>query len=74
MLGKYIADFYCAEAKLVIELDGSQHCTDEGLRYDAERTAFLENYGLRVIRIQNPQINENFMGVVQLGKVCGRNL
>ena len=38
VLGKYIADFYCAEAKLVIELDGSQHFTEDGKQYDAERT------------------------------------
>ena len=44
VLGKYIADFYCAEAKLVIELDGSGHYTEEGKRYDEERTAFLEGY------------------------------
>ena len=57
VLGKYIADFYCAEAKLVIELDGSQHYEDKGIVKDAERTAFLENYGLRVIRIPNKEIS-----------------
>ena len=40
VLGKYIVDFYCARAKLVIELDGSGHYTEEGKRYDTERTAF----------------------------------
>jgi len=47
VLGKYIADFYSAEAKLVIELDGSQHYDAGNLEKDAERTAFLEGYGLR---------------------------
>ena len=42
VLGKYIADFYCAEAKLVIELDGSQHYEDGNAEKDAERTVFLE--------------------------------
>ena len=43
VLGRYIADFYCAEAKPIIELDGSGHYTEEGKQYDEERTAFLEN-------------------------------
>ena len=62
VLGKYIADFYCAEAKLVIELDGSGHYTEEGKQYD-EKTAFLEEYGLTVIRIPNTEIHKNFRGV-----------
>ena len=65
VLGKYIADFYSAEAKLVIELDGSQHYEDKGIVTDAERTAFLENYGLRVIRIPNNEISRNFRGVCE---------
>lgn len=63
VLGKYIADFYCAEAKLVIELDGSGHYTEEGKRYDEERTVFLEGYDLKVIRIPNTEIHKNFRGV-----------
>ena len=63
VLGKYIADFYCAEAKLVIELDGSGHFTEEGRLYDEERTAFLEQYGLKVFRIPNTKINDDFHGV-----------
>ena len=65
VLGKYIADFYSAEAKLVIELDGSQHYEDKGIVKDAERTAFLENYGIRVIRIPNNEISRNFRGVCE---------
>lgn len=60
VLGKYIADFYSAEAKLVIELDGAQHRTEENEQYDKERTAFLEGYGLTVIRIPNEEINKKF--------------
>ena len=63
VLGKYIADFYCAEAKLVIELDGSQHFEDRNVKNDADRTAFLEGYGLRVIRIPNNEVGRNFRGV-----------
>ena len=63
VLGKYIADFYCAEAKLVIELDGSQHYEDRNVKKDADRTAFLEGYGLRVIRIPNNEVDRNFCGV-----------
>ena len=62
-LGPYIVDFYCAEAKLIIELDGSQHYTDENVENDLVRTAYLERFGLRVVRIPNNQINQNFRGV-----------
>ncbi|MBQ6809503.1 MAG: endonuclease domain-containing protein [Clostridia bacterium] len=63
VLGKYIADFYSAEARLVIELDGSGHYTEKGKYSDMIRTMFLEEYGLTVIRISNFQINTNFSGV-----------
>ena len=63
VLGRYIADFYSAEAKLIIELDGSQHYEDESIRKDARRTEFLEAYGLRIIRVANNEITENFDGV-----------
>ncbi len=65
VLGKYIADFYSAKAKLVIELDGSQHYEEENMVRDAERTAFLEAYGLKVIRIANTEVNQNFRGVCE---------
>ena len=65
VLGKYIADFYSAEAKLVIELDGSQHYEDRNVEIDAERTAFLEGYGLTVIRIPNNEVSRNFRGVCE---------
>ena len=63
VIGHYIVDFYCAEAKLVVELDGSGHCTELGRQYDEERTAFLEEYGLTVIRIPNSEIHNNFRGI-----------
>ena len=64
-LGKHIADFYSAEAKLVIELDGSQHYEDTNAEKDTERTAFLEGYGLTVIRIPNNEVMHNFRGVCE---------
>ena len=65
VLGKYIADFYSAEARLVIELDGSQHYTHQNIEKDADRTAFLEGYGLTVIRIPNNEVSWNFRGVCE---------
>lgn len=65
ILGKYIVDFYCAKIKLVIELDGSGHYTDNGKRNDEERSSFLKEYGLRIIRIPNTEIKNNFRGVCE---------
>ena len=65
VLGKYITDFYSAEAKLVIELDGSQHYDDVNIQRDAERTSFLEGYGLTIIRIPNNEVMQNFRGVCE---------
>ena len=59
----YIADFYCHAAKLVIELDGSQHYEAEGLEHDKARTEVLESYGLRVVRFSNLELERNFQGV-----------
>ena len=52
-VGPYIADFYCAAAKLIIELDGSQHCEPSNLAYDAARTKWLERHGYCVLRFNN---------------------
>ncbi len=65
VFGRYIVDFYCAEAKLIVELDGSQHYEDKGMEYDSERTAYLEQYGVRVLRIPNNEVNQNFSGVCE---------
>ena len=75
VLGKYIVDFYSAEAKLVIELDGSQHFEKENMEKDEERTAFLEGYGLRVLRIPNNEVNRNFTGVCEyIDDACEQSL
>ena len=65
VIGDFIADFYCHKAKLVVEIDGSQHFTDAGLMADAFRTEKLENYGLKIIRFTNQDINKNFRGVCE---------
>ncbi len=65
VLGKYIADFYSAKAKLVIELDGSQHYEEKEIEKDRQRTAFLESYGLKIIRIPNNEVSSNFRGVCE---------
>ena len=63
IIDNYIADFYCHKAKLVIEIDGSQHYTEKGKEYDASRTNCFENYGISVLRFTNNDINEKFEGV-----------
>ncbi len=65
IIGNYIVDFYCAKANLVIELDGSQHYEENGINKDMERTKFLESQGLKVIRIPNNEVNNNFRGVCE---------
>ena len=65
ILGRYIVDFYCAEAKLIVELDGSQHYEDKGMEHDAERTEYLQQYGLRVVRVPNNEVSQNFSGVCE---------
>ena len=62
-IGDYIADFYCAKAKLVIELDGDGHYTDEQIKKDEIRTKELEAMGLTVLRVCNTDIDRNFRGV-----------
>ena len=59
-IDNYIVDFYCAKARLVIELDGGGHYSPEQIEYDKERTMRLNNYNLNVIRINNNDINNYF--------------
>ncbi len=62
---RYIVDFYCSSAKLVIEIDGSQHYTEDGLLHDESRTAYLESIGLHVLRFTNYDIDQRFESVCQ---------
>ena len=63
--GSYILDFYCAAAKLAIELDGSQHYDPSEMEYDNKRTAYLESQGLRVLRFTNLDILREFRSVCE---------
>ena len=63
VIGPYIVDFYCASAKLVIELDGSQHYEKDGAASDRERDSALNGFGISVVRYSNDDINRNFNGV-----------
>jgi len=55
-IGKYIADFYAPAAKLVVELDGAQHLTVDQARYDAQRSKYLEQLGLKVLRFDDREV------------------
>ena len=56
----FIADFYCHQAKIVVEIDGFQHFTQDGQLYDVERSAVLSQYGLQVLRFSNAEIDTRF--------------
>ena len=65
VIGNYIADFYCNQAKLVVELDGSQHCTPEEIRYDNNRTQYLQSQGITVMRLSNLDVMRQFRNVCE---------
>ena len=65
VIGRYIVDFYCASAKVVIELDGSQHFGDAALAADRERDAYLRSLGLTVLRYTNLEVNRKFKEVCE---------
>ncbi len=65
MVDNYIVDFYCHKARLIIELDGSQHYQADGLLKDKVRTEKLEQRNLTVLRIPNNEINYNFYNVCE---------
>ena len=64
-IGRFIADFYCAEARLVIEIDGDTHAAADQAAYDASRTAWLEERGYKVIRFQAGEVERNLEGVLE---------
>ena len=66
VIDSYIVDFYCHEARLIIELDGSQHFEDRQENYDAARTAAMERRGLVVLRFSNDQVMESFYEVCEV--------
>ena len=65
IIGGYIADFYIPSVKTVIELDGSQHYSEEGQEYDQERNTYMESLGLTVLRYSNADVNCNFSVVCE---------
>ena len=65
VIDNYIVDFYCHSARLIIELDGSQHYEEKGLLKDKIRTEIIGQRNLTVIRIPNNEVNRNFEGVCQ---------
>ena len=65
VIDSYIVDFYCSKVHLVIELDGSQHYTPDGMAHDRIRSDILEGYHLHVLRFSNLDVDQNFSGVCQ---------
>ena len=63
IIGDYIVDFYCPKAKLAIELDGSQHYEEQAEKYDMERTKYLNQHGIEVLRYSNRDIHTRFTDV-----------
>ena len=63
IIESFIVDFYCAQARLVVEIDGSQHYTEQGQCYDEERSQILRAYGLKVLRFSNLDVDRNLEGV-----------
>ena len=70
--GPYIVDFYCSAAKLVVELDGSQHFTEDTESYDSERTKYLEQQGLAVLRLPNSELDRDFRAVCEMIDECAK--
>ena len=65
VIDNYIVDFYCHSARLIIEIDGSQHYEEKGLLNDKIRTEIIKQRNLTVVRIPNNEVNKNFEGVCQ---------
>ena len=70
VIDNYIVDFYCHQARIIIELDGSQHYDEVVITKDKIRTERIEKRNLTVIRIPNNEINENFYGVCEYIDMC----
>lgn len=66
IIGDYIADFYCHKAKLIIELDGSQHYQEKGLQDDKTRDEYFISKGLKILRFSNNEILKNLDNVLKV--------
>ena len=65
IISNYIIDFFCYDARLAIELDGSQHCEPDAVAYDQKRTQHLQSLGITLVRYSNLDIQNNFEGVCE---------
>ena len=73
MLGSYIVDFYCYRARLILELDGSQHFDPEAMEYDKKRTAFLQKQGFLVMRFSNSDVMTQYRAVCEAVDTAVKN-
>ena len=64
-IGRYVADFYCPKLRLVIEIDGDSHFTDQAEEYDRQREAYIQSLGLKVVRFTNLEVRNNLNEVLQ---------
>ena len=71
-IGPYIVDFYCPECRLAIELDGASHFTDGGAEHDAQRTAYLKDCGMEIMRFENQAIRDDIENVLELIRIAVR--
>ncbi len=65
VVGRYILDFYCASARIAIELDGSQHYEPDAQGMDKERDEYLNEHGIKVLRYSNREVNCQFQRVCE---------
>ncbi len=65
IIGNYIVDFYFPKARLIIEVDGGQHYTEEGIKDDKNRDEYMKEQGIRVLRFSDREIFENLNAVVE---------
>ncbi len=64
-IGEYIADFYCSEKKIVIEIDGDTHFNEDAVEYDKIRTQFFNELGIKVIRFSNIEVYKNINDILE---------
>ncbi len=64
IIGNYIVDFFCPSAKLIVQVDGDQHLTEQGLKEDAEQDDYMKGVGLKVLRFSSAEVLSNTDGVV----------
>ena len=71
-VGAYVLDFYCPEVKLAIEIDGATHDGDDAAEYDANRQAWIEQFGIRFLRFSNQQVRNDINSVLQIIAITAR--